>query len=186
VDVLVLCRANVARSPLAEVMLAAAELPGVRVTSAGVRAREDWPAAEESQQLAADRGLDLSDHRSLPVTPDLMDRAHLVLAMSESIRDLATPLSPGAATKTFTLRELVRLTEPLDPSHLGAGAARLAWVRDEAHLARPVARRADGPEDVSDPMGRPWDRWVEMGRTLDELLGRLVSLAGGRPTTAPR
>jgi protein-tyrosine phosphatase len=224
VDVLVLCRANVARSPLAEVMLAAAELPGVRVASAGVRARDGWPAAEESQRLAAERGLDLTHHRSLPATPDLIARADLVLTMSESIRDLASPLAPRAAAKVFTLREFVRLTEHLDPdgpprgeahvaapphphdathldphsvtpdpAHLddhagsgeghpmGAGADRLAWLRDQAHRARPVARRPDGPEDVADPMGGSWDRWVEMAGALDDLLGRVVTLAGGRP-----
>jgi protein-tyrosine-phosphatase len=224
VDVLVLCRANVARSPLAEVMLQAA-LPGVDVTSAGVRAREGYAAAEESQRLAAERGLDLSGHRSRAVTPELIARADLVLTMSESHRDLATPLAPRAAAKVFTLREFVRLTENLgsvtpppgshgaapphphdathldphsitpDPAHLddhagsggghpmGAGADRLAWLRDEAHLARPLVLRPDGPEDVADPMGRSWDRWVEMASTLDDLLSRVVALAGGRPPT---
>jgi protein-tyrosine phosphatase len=197
VDVLVLCRANVARSPLAEVMLAAADLPGVRVASAGVRARDGYPAAEESQRLATERGLDLGHHRSLPATPDLIARADLVLTMSESIRDLASPLAPRAAAKVFTLREFVRLTdhltEHLDPhldphldAHLDAPAAThpegaLGWLRDEAHLARPLARRPSSTEDVADPMGRSWDRWVEMGRTLDELVGRIVTLARGTP-----
>jgi protein-tyrosine phosphatase len=183
VDVLVLCRANVARSPLAEVMLAAADLPGVRVASAGVRARDGWPAAEESQRLAAERRLDLAHHRSLPATPDLIARADLVLTMSESIRDLASPLAPRAAAKVFTLREFVRLTGHLDPTE-GSGApdGPLAWLRDQAHLARPLARRPTDTEDVADPMGRPWDRWVEMGRTLDDLVGRIVS----RATDAPR
>jgi protein-tyrosine phosphatase len=183
VDVLVLCRANVARSPLAEVMLAAADLPGVRVASAGVRAREGYAAAEESQRLAAERGLDLTHHRALPATPDLIARADLVLTMSESIRDLASPLAPRAAAKVFTLREFVRLTE-----HLGAPTAThpegaLGWQRDEAHLARPLARRPTGTEDVADPMGRSWDRWVEMGRTLDDLVGRIVSRATATPRT---
>jgi protein-tyrosine phosphatase len=179
VDVLVLCRANVARSPLAEVMLAAAELPGVRVTSAGVRAREGYGAAEESRRLAAERGLDLSAHRSRAVTPGLIAGADLVLVMSESIRDIAAPLAPGAATKVFTFREFVRLTERVDPtaSDRAPGADRLVWVRQQAHRARPIARHPDGPEDVADPMGRPWDRWEEMGRTVDELVGRIVTLA---------
>jgi protein-tyrosine phosphatase len=189
VDVLVLCRANVARSPLAEVMLAAADMPGVRVASAGVRARDGYPAAEESQRLATERGLDLGHHRSLPATPDLIARADLVLTMSESIRDLASPLAPRAAAKVFTLREFVRLTDHLTEhldAHLDAPAAThpegaLGWLRDEAHLARPVAHRPSSTEDVADPMGRSWDRWVEMGRTLDELVGRIVTLARGTP-----
>jgi protein-tyrosine phosphatase len=240
VDVLVLCRANVARSPLAEVMLQAA-LPGVNVTSAGVRAREGYAAAEESQRLAAERGLDLSGHRSRAVTPELIARADLVLTMSESIRDLATPLAPRAAVKVFTLREFVRLTEQLDGAgpaadahtpapphphdatrldphsvtpdpahlddhagsdddhagshgggtgsddghHLGTAADRLAWLRDQAHRARPIARRPSDPEDVADPIGRDWDRWVAMGRALDELVGRVVTLASG-PGSEPR
>jgi protein-tyrosine phosphatase len=187
VDVLVLCRANVARSPLAEVMLAAADLPGVRVASAGVRARDGWPAAEESQRLAAERRLDLAHHRSLPATPDLIARADLVLTMSESIRDLASPLAPRAAAKVFTLREFVRLTEHLDPTgYPDAPDGPLGWLRDEAHLARPLARRPTGTGDVADPMGRSWDRWVEMGRTLDELVGRVVSRAASTSSTRER
>jgi protein-tyrosine phosphatase len=187
VDVLVLCRANVARSPLAEVMLAAAGLPDVRFSSAGVRARAGHAAADESQRLAAERGLDLGGHRSVPASPELVARADLVLAMSESIRDIATPLAPRAVTKTFTFREFVRLTEGLDPTASGAapGAERLAWLRDHGHRARPVARRADGPEDVTDPMGRPWDRWVALGDTLDGLVGRIVTLASVPPGASP-
>jgi protein-tyrosine phosphatase len=223
VDVLVLCRANVARSPLADVLLQAA-LPGVDVSSAGVRARDGYAAAEESQRLAAERGLDLSGHRSRAVTQELIGRADLVLTMSEAHRDLATPLAPRAAAKVFTLREFVRLTEHLgpdsppatganlaapphphdatrldphsvtpDPAHLddhtggddgqahGTAADRLAWLRDQAHLARPLAHRPDAPEDIADPMGRSWDRWVAMAETLDDLLGRVLTLAGGRP-----
>jgi hypothetical protein len=32
-------------------------------------------------------------------------------------------------------------------------------------------------------MGRSWDRWVEMGRTLDDLIGRIVTRANGTPST---
>lgn len=179
-DVLVLCRANVARSPLAAAILAAA-LPEVEVSSAGVRARDGDPAAKGSQQLAADRGLDLATHRSRYVTPELVGSSDLVLAMSEAIRDLATPLAPGAARKVFTLRELVRLSGEVD---LSTGPAttpeRLAWLRDAAHGARPAARRATGPEDVDDPIGQPWERWVALGATLDDLLGRVVAVARPR------
>jgi protein-tyrosine-phosphatase len=52
VEVLVVCTANVARSPLFAAMLADRLGEAARVTSAGVRAREGDEAAEASQLLA--------------------------------------------------------------------------------------------------------------------------------------
>ena len=187
VHVLVVCTANIARSPLADAMLAASLSPhGVVVSSAGTHAKAGHPAASASQELARLRGLDLSDHRSRPVTAELVANAGLVLTMSERHRDVCGPLVPGAGGRVFTVRELVRLLTAADrtggPS---APAQRLSWLAERAQLARPVAARAKGREDVHDPIRDPWQAWTTMGATLDELLGALVRACGVDPAWQP-
>lgn len=172
--VLVVCTANVARSPLAMVRLQALLGPDADVRSAGVQAREGMRAAPESVELAAARGLDLTRHRSRPVSDGLVAGADLVLTMSQRQRDLVGPKAPGAATYTFTLRELVRLAEHLDTT--GAPdepLPRLRWLAERAHPIRPAAPPAATPEDIADPIGLPSAHWQAMDATLDEVFSRL-------------
>jgi protein-tyrosine phosphatase len=189
VHVLVVCTANIARSPLGAAMLASSLAPAdIEVSSAGVAARPGFPAAEPSQQLAELRGLDLSTHRSRPVTDELIRSSALVLTMSERHRDRCTPLAAGAASHVFTVRELVRLLATADlhdaEDHL-TPADRLAWVIEQAHLARPRALPPRGREDVHDPIKDPWSAWVEMGATLDGALTAILSALEVQPGWQP-
>jgi protein-tyrosine phosphatase len=174
-SILVVCTANVARSPLAHVMLAASV--DVEVDSGGTQAREGDPAAVRSQELAAARGLDLSEHRSRPVVPSAIEAADLVVTMSERQRDHCGILVPGAAPKVFTLRELVRLL-----AATGTDATRTATtpaaLAERAHLARPAAPRSWRAEDVHDPIQDPWPAWVKMAANLDELLTPVLAALG--------
>jgi protein-tyrosine phosphatase len=177
-QVLVVCTANIARSPLAEVMLAAAlAAPDLRFASAGVQAREGDPAAREGLALGAERGLDLSGHRSTPVSDEVLRGADLVLTMTEKHRDHCASMVPGAAERTFTLREFVRL---LDDASLhvtfAAGSPlgfRLAQLREAAHAARPRGLRPAEPEDIADPIGRDEAAWQTLVRDLEELIGHI-------------
>lgn len=175
---LVVCRANVARSPLAEVMLADALADlGVEVASAGVQAAEGAPPARGSVELAADRGLDLAGHRSRPVSEPLVAGADLVLTMSENQRDTCARLLPGAGRRTFTLREFDRLTGGLTdlPSDSDPIATPLAALVEAAHQARPSASPPKQAEDVPDPIGKDWDHWYALADELDVLTGRLAA-----------
>ncbi len=133
-------------------------------------------AADESVELGRLRGLDLAAHRSRPVTPQLVAASDLVLTMSERQRDAVAPMAPRTAGRVFTLREFDRLTAAVDAGRCPDGltlAERVTWWRDQAHLARPVASRAREREDVSDPIGKPWESWVRLGDLFDEVLPRL-------------
>ena len=186
--VLVVCRANVARSPLAEVMLADALAPlGVEVSSAGIQAVTGSPPARGSVELAAERGLDLTAHRSRPVTPELLAGADLVLTMSENQRDTCSRLVAGAGRYTFTLRELDRLAAHADtparpPGGVPPGAAGTAGLIEAAHLARPAARPPRGREDIPDPIGLDWEHWLTLAEELDDVVARLAA----RLRAAPR
>jgi protein-tyrosine phosphatase len=160
--ILVVCTANIARSPLVEVLLDAhvrhrGLTAEVTVDSAGVHARPDQPAAEESRLLAAQAGMDLSRHRSRHVDEVDPDHADLVLTMSTRQRDHLGLLVPGLGPRVFTLPEAARLAAAVladgaDP--LGRpGAARLREGVLAIHRQRPrSAPDADG-DDVDDPYG---------------------------------
>jgi protein-tyrosine phosphatase len=111
----VVCRANVARSPLAAALLAEALAgTGIEVASAGVQATLGAPPARGSVELAARRGLNLTAHASQPVSAGLVSDATLVVTMSEAHRDICAHLAPGVSARTFTLRELDRLASAAD------------------------------------------------------------------------
>jgi protein-tyrosine-phosphatase len=87
-NILFLCTGNTCRSALAEgVARAGVEKRGwknVSIRSAGTGATLGSPASPDAVVVAAERGIDLSGHRSQPLTPDLVDWADLILAMSPS------------------------------------------------------------------------------------------------------
>jgi protein-tyrosine phosphatase len=150
----------------------------IGVASAGIHARAGDPAAGESVEIAAHWGLDLTGHRSQPVAAELLAEAALVITLSERQRDHLSRRGPGVGPRCFTLRELHRLLAgvevvdlPRDPTE------RLAVATRRAHRQRPLARPAVDPEDVADPFGRGWDRYVTMANDVaaltDELAPRL-------------
>jgi protein-tyrosine-phosphatase len=87
-NVLFVCTGNTCRSPMAEAV-ARAELERrgwkhVHVASAGTSAEDGVPAAAEACAVVGRHGLRLESHRSRLLTPDLVDWADLILAMSGS------------------------------------------------------------------------------------------------------
>ena len=82
--VLFVCTGNTCRSPLA-VLALRAELGDdaalVEITSAGTAASTGQPASEGSQRVAAADGYDLSEHRSRPVTIEMVRRMDHVFVM---------------------------------------------------------------------------------------------------------
>lgn len=90
------CTGNTCRSPMAEALCKKQladrlgcpieELParGYHVLSAGVSATTGGAAAAEAEQVARSYGVDLSAHRSQPLTADLAERADYLLGMTQS------------------------------------------------------------------------------------------------------
>jgi protein-tyrosine-phosphatase len=55
-----------------------------RVESAGVWAEYGYPAAENTQVVLRQRGIDLSSHRSCPITPEMVEAFNLILTMEKN------------------------------------------------------------------------------------------------------
>lgn len=92
--VITLCTGNICRSPMAERLLQhalqaeAAPLNTLKVVSAGVAAGYGDPASRNSVEVLKRVQIDLSDHRSQPLTDDLLQNAFAVFGMTQSQLDL--------------------------------------------------------------------------------------------------
>lgn len=109
-DLLFICTANQCRSPLAEV-LAQQQLRrrgiNARVSSAGFLVG-GVEAARGSQKVARRLGLDLSNHRSRRVTPEMIRSADAIITMEpDHVVRLAEEV-PESRTRSVTLKELAR------------------------------------------------------------------------------
>lgn len=117
--VLFVCTANMCRSPLAEVlfreMLRQRGLqPEWQTESAGVYASIGQPATEFSRQVASERGLDLSAHRSKPVDAGRLQSADLVLVMEPVHRQALQEEFPLLADRVHVLTEVAGESGPVE------------------------------------------------------------------------
>ncbi|GLY39028.1 hypothetical protein Amsp01_050520 [Amycolatopsis sp. NBRC 101858] len=104
--VLVVCTANVFRSPLAAGLLAARV--GGTFSSAGVRARPGEPMAEAARSALAAHGLADDGFRSRRLTAELVADAAAVVTMTWAELSETVRLSPRALRKVVTLGEVAR------------------------------------------------------------------------------
>lgn len=150
--VLIVCRANVCRSPLAAMELVGLLDPSVfgpvEVVSAGTRAAEGHTMCVVAHSTgAADDGNRFGlDHRSRPLDAEMIREADLILTMTRDQRGFVARLAPGTQAKTFTLREAATLAE------LAASAPGEARPSSIESLAAAMAanrwRATTGPDDA--------------------------------------
>lgn len=115
--VLVVCSANVCRSPMAAAVLQRAfkntQLSRVTdVSSCGVNARLELPMCDKitSGVLAPGAAVRVREnHRPSPLAAERLLGADLVLAADRSIRSAAVRMEPSVHERTFTLREAATL-----------------------------------------------------------------------------
>ncbi|HKB56285.1 MAG TPA: low molecular weight protein arginine phosphatase [Lacunisphaera sp.] len=102
--ILIVCTGNICRSPMGEALLKHAlsgqtePLRSLKVISAGVASRTGEPISENSVTALKKVGIDISGHRSQPLTQELLDGALVVFGMTESHRSIiqlrARPIPP--------------------------------------------------------------------------------------------
>jgi protein-tyrosine phosphatase len=83
--VLFICTGNLCRSPLAEGILKHKldknRIGSVSVSSAGTLGLDGTPAAEPAVEVAAQHGIDISEHLARHVTREMLDGADVVVGM---------------------------------------------------------------------------------------------------------
>lgn len=180
--VLVVCTGNVCRSPIAEGLLRAAFAERLgdgapAVSSAGTMGWEGSTADPNSIAAAAERGVDISAHVARALSATDLEAADLVLAMSPEHADWVVRADPRAASRTFTLKELVRLVEAL-PEPAGEDLRGRVEAAAELRAAGFESNRHD--LDVADPLGMPLQSFRAVAWELDEWCGRLADGLFGR------
>lgn len=178
-SILVVCTGNICRSPIAEGMLRNAIVArfgdaAPDVSSAGTWGVEGAEATPDAVKAAVERGVVIGQHRARRLSPDRARAADLVVAMAVEHRE-ALEHDLEVASRTFTLKELVRLLETLPPAPSGADAGSLADRVAAASQARREGFQGNPlDEDVADPIGLPLQSYRAIAWELDEWVTRLV------------
>lgn len=174
------CTGNRCRSPYAALRLRQfTDGLGVEVISEGTLRSPGHRAPDDLVAIAAVRGLDMKEHRSVPIGPGSLADADLVIGFE--FDHVASAVVDGGARpdRTFILPELTRLL--LEVEHRDPDEPRLEV---EDIIAAAHARRApDGftsTESVVDPFGGPYEGYVAMAEELDGHLKVLVERLFGR------
>lgn len=111
-SILFVCTANMCRSPMAEALFEAivrneGEADDWWIDSAGVSALDGEQATNNTRIVAAERGMDLSSHRSKLATRQVVEPFSLVLVMEERHREMMRAAYPDLAERTYLLKELI-------------------------------------------------------------------------------
>lgn len=112
-SVLIICTANQCRSPMAMGILKSKveQLPGEwTIESAGTWAAEGAPANQKTQQVMAELGLDIKDHRSRIITRGMLSSFNLILVMEPGHKESLQIEFPEVASRVYLLSEMVGLT----------------------------------------------------------------------------
>jgi len=152
----------------------------IRVRSSGTWARPGARPTAEAEEAVAERGIDISGHRSAPFTADQAAWADLIVTMTGEQVEEVLHAAPDVARKTFTMKELVALLGALSPvdgepsrEALVARISQADELRSSAGAPRPV------DEDVADPIGMSEATYRAVAWELEELTDALVrGLAG--------
>jgi protein-tyrosine phosphatase len=139
-NILFVCTGNTCRSPLAEVIARQAlELRAwghVSVDSAGTSAVWGAPASEGSRAAAVAMGLDLSGHRSQPVTSELVQSADIILAMTSN--HVLAVEAMGEDAKVSLLSEFIDGPEAGEPIADPIGGSPDDYTKARDLIARAV------------------------------------------------
>jgi protein-tyrosine phosphatase len=102
------CTGNTCRSPMAagalRVLLEKKRPGKFEVISSGTGAASGFPATEFAIEAGKIWNSDISNHRSQPLTEELIDSSDLILAMAPSHLKELLRLKPTAKSKAFLLK----------------------------------------------------------------------------------
>jgi protein-tyrosine phosphatase len=188
VKIVVICSGNICRSPMAEALLAhdlAVRGVSARVTSVGTLDL-DSPADPLAVQVVAERGIDISPHRSHVMTEQSLTGADLVIGMAREHVRAAALVDPSVYARAFTLRELVRRAQ----SSGGPARGEPVWSWG-VHLTadrRFTDLLGDSPvDDIEDPIGQNIEFFRYVAAEIAGLSAALaVTIAAGRSVDADR
>ncbi len=182
--ILIVCQANVCRSPLAEqVMRDHLKDTGdlnVVVVSAGTDA---LPGEAQCPAARAWSGTDVG-HDSVALSKEMLEEADLVLAVDGANRSASAILDPSCRPRLFTVKQAAFLADsPIRPS-MQAQSEPLRWLVREWDAQRfLLAGRNEGEDDIPDRHGtEPHEAiFEELSHALGSILAAFDRFATGEP-----
>jgi protein-tyrosine phosphatase len=142
------------------------------------------PAADEVIDLMAERGIDVTAHRSRTIDADIIASADLILGMERNHLTELVTITPEAYTRAFTLPEFVRRVESLGldevgPTDLATILAMIAETRGRRDVLRITV-----DDEIGDPMGRSGKVFDRAADDISMLVDRLVDALWAAPEPA--
>lgn len=178
--VLIVCTGNICRSPMAEGLLrAGAKSAGLDLVVASAGTVDSGASADEhAVAVMADRGIDISGHRSHRMTGVDIAASDLILGMAREHVVAVAGIMPDAFPQTFTLKDFV--TRGLDVGPKPTHCTLDAWL-DVLHEGRVHSDmlRADDTTDIADPLGKGRRAFEKTAAEIDELVWAAVDLLAG-------
>ncbi len=144
--------------------------PEAEVSSAGTMDWSGQPAHDYAIAAMAERGLDLSAHRSRRLSEYLVDESDLIVAMTRNHGWAVAARSEAKAAATFLPAELSRLAEQVgnrNGSDAQAWVGRLHTQRGTQTSSRFIGRAAD---EIPDPIGEALPCFREVADRLEREL----------------
>ena len=178
--VLIVCTANVCRSPMAAGLLQKHLLlvgANVKVHSAGTQSVE-LPVDPQAVRAAREFGVDLRAHRPRQFDAAMLatDGADLIVTMTrQHLRDVVFA-DPLVWPRTFTLRELVRRSLQTPTSAATRGLRDWVGALGDTRVRGNVLND-DPNDDVIDPYGQSMRKVRSVAAELDHLTGQLCARA---------
>lgn len=179
----VVCTANVSRSPAAERLLRYGLDESVEVTSAGTMRLVGAPMDPMTVKFLTDRGVDADGFASSPISEPSLMSTDLVLTLTRDHRSILLELVPSILRRTFTLLEFANLATKLDltdvPENLSMGD-RLREIAPLAADQRSVLGMRGAAIDVPDPFGRSGAEYREAFSAIAWATDTIIAVARGR------
>lgn len=184
-SILVVCTANICRSPLAEHLLraefgAAEPRMSFTVSSAGIRG---WDGSEMEPNVAAELlrfGGDPREFRARPFTAQLGWGADLILTAGLEHRAYVLQELPEALRRTFTLLEFSHLLSEVPSVRQLVGSPR--EVVRQAALARGAASIEE--YDIADPYGGTPQEHRETAASIHQAVAAIARGLAGKVVEA--